>query len=99
MADHDHVQGPSELVYAPAPSWAAPFAAVGITSIIFGLFSSFLLPGWFYTLVGVVIVVAALRSMVAGVLRNFFRLPRRQQVRGAVLPATTLRVARRSDPK
>ena len=50
-----------------------------------------MLRGWAYCIVGAIFLLAALSSLVGDTIRGFFRLPRRQRVRGAVLPAATLR--------
>lgn len=95
MTDHEHVDSASELVYASRPSWAPAFLAAGLTIAIMGIFSHFLLPGWFYIALGVVVILAALRSIVLGTIRDYYHLPQRQKVRGAVLPAPTFRLADR----
>ena len=43
-----------------------------------------------YAVVGAVFFLAAFRSLVRGAIRDYFRLPRKQQVRGAVLPVETI---------
>jgi hypothetical protein len=50
--------------------------------------------GWIYSLIGLAIALAALRSMTHGATRDYFRLPRKQRVRGAVLPVETIRPPR-----
>ena len=54
-----------------------------------------MLPGWVYSIIGVVVVLFAFRSMVRGAIRDYFRLPRKQKVRGAVLPVETITAALR----
>ncbi|MEX2108708.1 MAG: hypothetical protein WD827_07460 [Solirubrobacterales bacterium] len=81
---------PGELVYQPRPSWAPAFFALGVTLAVCGTFTSFMLPGWFYSIAGAVILLGFLRTMVRGAVRDYFRLPRKQKVRGAVLPVETL---------
>ena len=95
MAEHNHIPAPTELVYLPRPSWAPAFFAAGIALAIAGTFiGEFMLPGWFYSALGIVLALASLRSMAAIAVRDFFRLPRRQRVRGAVLPAASMRSGR-----
>jgi UPF0716 family protein affecting phage T7 exclusion len=96
MAEHTNIPAPTELVYLPKPSWGPAFFAGGLALLIGGFYlGEFMLPGWFWSLVGVVFILAAVRSMVAIAVRDFFRLPRRQRVRGAVLPAASMRSGKR----
>ena len=81
---------PGELVYQPRPSWAPAFFALGAALAVCGVFASFMLPSWVYAILGVVIVLGFLRTMVRGAVRDYFRLPRKQRVRGAVLPVETI---------
>lgn len=82
---------PDELVYAPRPSWAPAFFALGAALALCGLFAEgFMVRGWTYSIVGGIVLLAALRSMVRGARRDYYRLPRSQRVRGAVLPVETL---------
>lgn len=92
MTEHEHVPAATELVYAPRPSWGPAFFAVGLAFAVCGIFASgFLVPSYVYSLIGLVVLAAAVRSLVAGTVRDFFGLPREQRVRGAVLPAASLR--------
>lgn len=95
MTEHHDVPGASELVYTPRPSFAPIFFAAGVALAICGIFSTFLVPSYIYSIIGIIVLLAALRSMVSGTVRDFFRLPRRQKVRGAVLPASSLHSAPR----
>jgi hypothetical protein len=82
---------PGELVYLPRPSWAPAFFAAGAALAVCGAFlGEFMLPGWVYSIVGGIFLLAALRAMVRGARRDYFRLPRRQRVRSAVLPVETI---------
>jgi hypothetical protein len=97
MAERSDIPAPSELVYLPKPSWAPAFFAAGIALVVGGLFmGEFMLPGWFYVLLGAIVAIFALRAMISIAVRDFYRLPRRQRVRGAVLPAATMRSGKRS---
>jgi hypothetical protein len=82
------VTEPGELVYQPRPSWAPAIFAFAAALAVAGIFveDSFMLPGWVYSLIGVVVMLAALRSMVGGARRAYYEQPRRQRSRGAVLP-------------
>ena len=96
MAERTDIPAPSELVYLPKPSWAPAFFAAGIALLVGGLFmGEFMLPGWCYVILGAVIAIFALRAMISIAVRDFYRLPRRQRIRGAVLPAATVRSGKR----
>ena len=82
---------PGELVYTPRPSWAPVFFGLAVALVVCGVFAEgFMLPGWTYSLIGLVILLAAFRSMVRSGRRSFYRLPRKQRSRGAVLPVETI---------
>jgi len=96
MAERTDIPAPSELVYLPKPSWAPAFLAAGIALIVGGFYmGEFMLPGWCYVIGGAIVALFALRAMIAIAVRDFYRLPRRQRVRGAVLPAATMRSGKR----
>jgi hypothetical protein len=83
---------PGELVYAARPSWAPVFFAFGAALAVCGIFAQgFMVRGWIYSIIGLVFVLAALRSMVRGARRDYYLLPRRQRSRGAVLPVEKLK--------
>ena len=91
MSDHREITEPGELVYSPRPSWAPAFFAFAAALAVCGIFAEgFMVRGWIYSIIGVVVLLAALRSMVRGAIRDYFRRPRRQHVRGAVLPVETI---------
>ena len=46
--------------------------------------------GWIYSIIGLVILLFALATMIRGASRDYFRLPRKQEARGAVLPVETI---------
>jgi hypothetical protein len=95
MAEQE-VPQPTERIYMPRPSWAPLFFAFGLALAIAGIYAQgWIVRGWVYSIVGLIFVLAALVSMVRGAGRDFYRLPRRQRVRGAVLPAASLRPPRR----
>lgn len=90
-APHREILEPGELVYAPRSSWAPAFFALGAALAVCGAFlGEFMLPGWLYSATGGVLLLAALRVMVRGAIRDHYRLPRRQRARGAVLPVETI---------
>jgi hypothetical protein len=90
MRDGRRVQQPTELVYVPGPSWAPVLAAVGLAIVGIALFA-----GSFYFIVGLVaggvLFLASLWGWIRGVASDIGRLPRRQRVSTAVLPAVPLR--------
>jgi hypothetical protein len=97
VTEHESISTPTELVYTPRTSWGPAFFAFGIAMVVSGVFAEgFMVRGWIWSLIGAIFAVAALVSMVAGARRDFYRRPRRQRVRGAVLPVTTLRPSKRS---
>ncbi len=85
----------TEIVQLPRPSWAPLFFAFGVTLAICGLFLEFMGPNWAYCVIGGVFALAALRSMIQGATRDYFRLPRRQATQSATLPADSLRAPSR----
>lgn len=91
MNEHREIPEPGEMVYAPRSSWAPVFLAFGIALAACGLFIEFMLPGWCYSVIGGIVALAALRSMARGAGRDYYRLPRRQKVRGAVLPVERIK--------
>jgi hypothetical protein len=82
---------PGELVYRPRPSWAPAFFAAGAALAVCGIFAEgFMVRGWIYSIIGVVVLLFALRSMIESATSDYFRLPRKQHTRGAVLPVETI---------
>jgi hypothetical protein len=91
MSAERHVPEPGELVYPPRPSWAPAIFAFAAAITVCGIFAvGFMVRGWIYSIIGGVIMLAALRSMALSAVRDHYRLPRRQRARGAVLPVQTL---------
>jgi hypothetical protein len=91
MSEHQKISGPGELVYPPRPSWAPAFFAFGAAGAVCGIFAEgFMVRGWIYAIAGIVILLFALRTMIKSATRDYFRLPRRQRTRGAVLPVETI---------
>lgn len=82
---------PGELVYAASPSWAPLIFAFAAALALCGVFIEFMLPGWLYSAAGIVVMLAALRNMGRGAVGDYFRLPRKQRARGAVLPVEQIR--------
>jgi len=84
--EHRHIPEPGEQVYQQAPSWAPIVFAFGLALALCSIFISFMLPNWAYAIAGLLVALFALRSMAKDATRNYFKLPRKQHVRGAVLP-------------
>jgi hypothetical protein len=92
MAAREPIPEATELVYLPRPSWAPAFLALGAALAVNGIYGEgFLFRGYVYMLVGIVIVLLALRSLIAGAARDFYALPRRQRARSAVLPTGSVK--------
>jgi hypothetical protein len=91
MSDHRNVPEPGEMVYAPKPSWAPLFFALGATGLIAGTFAAgFIFPPLVYAVVGAIFILGAFRSLVRGSIGGYYGLPRRQRVRNAALPIETI---------
>lgn len=91
MSDHREIPEPGELVYPTRPSWAPVFFAFAAALAVCGIFAGgFMFASWIWSIIGLVVLLGALRTMVRGATRDHFRLPRRQRVRGAVLPVETI---------
>jgi hypothetical protein len=90
-AEHRHIPEPGELVYEPRPSWAPLVFGFALALTVSGIFAEgFMVRGWVYSIIGGVIALLALRVMIQGAIRDYYRLPRKQHVRGAVLPVETV---------
>jgi hypothetical protein len=91
MSAERNISEPGELVYTPRPSWAPAFLALAAVGLICGIFANgFIFPAWIYAIAGAVFFIGAFRNLVRGAIRDYFRLPRKQRVRGAVLPVETI---------
>jgi uncharacterized membrane protein YfcA len=91
MAEHPNVSEPGEMIYTPRPSWAPVFFAAGAVGLVCGIFAAgFIFSPFIYAFVGAILILAAFRSIVRGSVRDYYRLPRRQEARGAALPVETI---------
>jgi hypothetical protein len=91
MSERRDIPEPGELVYPSRPSWAPAVFAFAAALAVCGVFAEgFMLRGWIYSIAGLVVLLFALRAMVRSATRDYFRLPRRQKTRGAVLPVETI---------
>jgi hypothetical protein len=96
MSAPEKIPAATESIYEPKPSLAPAFLALGVALIVCGIFADgFLVRGWIYSIIGAVFFVSAFFVIVRGSIRAFYRLPRQQRVRGAALPAASLRSAKR----
>lgn len=93
-AEHRDIPEPGEVIYRPQPSWAPLFFAFAAALAVCGIFIEFMVPGWVYAVIGCVVLLFALRSMIRSAGSSYFRLPRKQRVRGAVLPVETIQPPR-----
>jgi uncharacterized membrane protein len=89
-AERRDISQPSERVYAPRPSWAPALFALAAALAVCGIFAGYVVSGWVYSIIGGIVLLAAFRNMARGAVRDHFRLPHRQRVRGAVLPVETI---------
>jgi len=91
MADHRQVPEPGETVYLPRPSWGPVFFAIGALGLVCGTYAAgFIFAPKIWGLIGAIFALAAFRSIVRGSIRDYYRLPRRQETRGAALPVETI---------
>ena len=78
----DRTPEATELVYIPEPSWLPAVTALGLTGVLAGIFV-----WWPYGVIGAVIALACLAGMLRRTRDDIERLPRRQKLTTAVLPA------------
>ncbi|MGN6816692.1 MAG: GlsB/YeaQ/YmgE family stress response membrane protein [Solirubrobacterales bacterium] len=91
MAEHRNVPEPGELIATPRPSWAPAFFALGALALIAGIYAGgFIFSPFVYSIVGAIIILAAFRSLARSAIRDYYRLPRRQETRSATLPVETI---------
>lgn len=95
--DRRHVPEPGETVYRPRSSWAPAVFAFALALTVCGIFAEgFMLRGWIYSIVGGIVALFAFRAMVRDAIRSYYKLPRKQHVRGAVLPVEQISGPRRA---
>jgi hypothetical protein len=96
MSEHRQIPEPGEMVYVPKPSWAPAFFAFGAIGLICGIYAGgFIFSPFIYAIVGAIFFLAAFRNLVRGAIRGYFRLPRKQRVRGAALPVEMITATKR----
>jgi hypothetical protein len=76
---------PTELIYLPEPSWAPLLLAGGLAAAAATCFI-----WWPYGVIGAVVALFALWAWIRESRQTFGRLPRRQRLTSAVLPAVPL---------
>ncbi len=86
MSEGHHPPDPSELVYAAPPSWTPVLVAVGLATVLVGLFA-----GLAYAIAGAALGLLALRAWLRDTGDQIGRLPRHQRISTAVLPPLPLR--------
>jgi hypothetical protein len=72
----------TELVYVPEPSWLPAIAALGLLGVLAGIFV-----WWPYGVIGAVLALVGVIGMLRRTRADVERLPRRQKLTTAVLPA------------
>ncbi len=91
MAEHRQVPEPGETIYLPRPSWTPVFFAIGAVGLICGTFAGgFIFKPLIWAIIGAIFLLVAFRSIVRGSIRDYYRLPRRQETHGAALPVETI---------
>lgn len=97
MSEHREIPEPSEMVYTPSHSWGPVFFAAGAVGLVCGVFAAgFIFSPFIYAILGAILILLALRSIVRGSVADYYRLPRRQETRGAALPVETISAPPRS---
>jgi len=87
MTEPNKIIEPTETIQMPAPSWAPFILAFGILGLLAGIFATgFMFPSWCFAVIGIVLVIGALRSLARKGSRAFYSLPREQQDVRAELP-------------
>jgi hypothetical protein len=93
MSDGEHrtVPEPGELIYPPRSSWLPAFLAFALAMVVCGVYAEgFMLRGWIYALIAGIAALFIFRAMIRDAVHDFYRLRRKQKVRGAVLPVETI---------
>ncbi len=91
MSEHRQIAEPGEMIYAPQPSWAPAFFALGAVGLIGGIYAAgFIFSPFIYAIIGAILALGAFRGLVRGAIRGYYRLPRKQHVRHAALPVETI---------
>ena len=86
MAEDRRDGDQTELIYLPEPSWYPALLAFGVAGVLAGLWV-----WWPYGAIGAVVALVALFGLIGEARDSYRRLPRRQRVATAVIPAVPLR--------
>ena len=86
MSDDRQPSPPAELVYVPSSSWLPLLTAAGLAGVLVGLFA-----GWPYAVAGGVLLLGSTWAWLRKTGEEIARLPLRQRITSAVLPAAPLR--------
>ncbi|MDQ2676397.1 MAG: hypothetical protein M3Y34_06265 [Actinomycetota bacterium] len=78
----DRLEEATELVYVPEPSWSPALLAFGLGLVLAGIFV-----WWPYGAIGAIVALVAGVRMFRATEDTVERLPRRQKLTTAVLPA------------
>jgi hypothetical protein len=82
---------PGELIHTPRPSFLPAFLGFALAVVVCGVYAEgFMVRGWIYALIAGVAALFFIRGLVRLSIREYFRLPRKQKIRGAVLPVETI---------
>ena len=81
---------PVELVYLPSSSWQPVLIAFSLAAVLASIFT-----WWPYGVIGAVIGLLALRAWIKDARADYHRLPRKQRVATAVIPAVPLQRSER----
>lgn len=97
MAEPRYIPEPGETIRLAKPSWGPAFFAAGGVGLIGGIYAAgFIFPPVVYSIVGLVLLLFAFRSIVRGSVRTYFRQPRHQELHAAALPVETIEAPRRT---
>jgi hypothetical protein len=89
--DRRTVTEPGELVYPPRSSWLPAIFAFALAVVVCGIYAEgFMVRGWIYSVIAGVAALLVFRALIGDGVRDFYRLRRKQKVRGAVLPVETI---------
>jgi hypothetical protein len=81
MADRPATE-PTELIYLPTPSWQPALLAAGLGGVIASIFT-----WWPYGVIAGAVAIFALVAWLRDARSEFGRLPRRQRITTATIPA------------
>jgi hypothetical protein len=92
MADDRRNGEPLELVYVPESSWQPALIAFGLAAVIASIFT-----WWPYGVIGAVVALGALLAWIRDARNDYNRLPRKQRIATAVIPAVPLQRTAKTD--